>query len=243
MTTYIDPFDAATYAGNRPDAYFGRMEVSASFVKLEKGIGKTPWSESDGVDARRTEVHLICNPIEASGLTFLLERKVLAESNEWSKMVWASLRELGLKNVRDLHGKWARVEMQKTGRTYTTKRGETGEETTMHFTALFNSLAECEAMYYQERGGKPAAGPEAIDMGPNAGAMPPVTIATGNGSNGATPASDAERNTAKQFLKVLVKQSNGDVEKLAGLIATMPMVNKYFSVTSPEVLEAMGVTA
>lgn len=233
-TTTVDPFDAATQAGNRPDAYFGRVEVAASFVKLEKGVGKTPWSDADGIDARRTEVHLIVNPIEATGLTFMLERKVIAESAEWSKTVWPSLRDLGLKNVRDLHGKWARVEMVKTGRTYTKRDGTTGEESTMQFAALFDSLAACEAAYWAERGGKPAstdADPGDIDMSHN------------GGSNGAAPASNAERETAKQFLGVLVKQANGDLNVLAGLIASMPLVNKYFSITSPEVVELLTVAA
>lgn len=232
-TATVDPFEAATQAGNRPDAYFGRMEVAASFVKLEKGVGKTAWSDADGIDARRTEVHLILNPIEASGLTFMLERKLIAESSEWSKTVWASLRDLGLKNVRDLHGKYARVEMVKTGRTYTKRDGTTGEETTMQFSALFDNLAACEAAYWAERGGKPASAAvedvaASIDMGH---------------SNGAAPASNAERETAKQFLGVLVKQANGDVATLAGLIASMPLVNKYFAVTSPEVVELLTVPA
>ena len=234
ITTTIDPFEVATQAGNRPDAYFGRVEVAASFVKLEKGVGKTAWSDADGIDARRTEVHLILNPIEASGLTFMLERKLIAESSEWSKTVWTSLRDLGLKNVRDLHGKWARVEMVKTGRTYTKRDGTTGEESTMQFTALFDSLAACEAAYWAERGGKPTAqngDPGTINMSHNA-----------NG-NGAAPASNAERETAKQFLGVLVKQANGDVNVLAGLIASMPLVNKYFNITSPEVVELLTVTA
>lgn len=233
-TATVDPFDAATQAGNRPDAYFGRVEVAASFVKLEKGVGKTVWSEADGTEARRTEVHLIVNPIEASGLTFMLERKIIAESAEWSKTVWPSCRDLGLKNVRELHGKYARVEMVKTGRTYTKRDGTTGEESTMQFTALFDDLATCEAAYWAERGGKPTStepDPGDIDMGPS------------SGSNGATPASNAERETAKQFLGVLVKQANGDLNALASLIASMPLVNKYFNITSPEVVELVTVTA
>lgn len=233
-TATVDPFEAATQAGNRPDAYFGRMEVAASFVKLEKGVGKTAWSDADGIDARRTEVHLILNPIEASGLTFMLERKVIAEFGEWPKTIWPSARALGVNNARELHGKWARVEMVKTGRTYTNKRGETADEETMQFTALFDNLAACEAAYWAERGGKPSAqdgDPGAIDMSHNAG------------SNGAAPASNAERETAQQFLGVLVKQANGDVATLAGLIASMPLVNKYFAVTSPEVVELLTVPA
>ena len=51
-TTTADPFDAATQAGNRPDAHFGRVEVAASFVKLEKvsarRSGRTPTASMRG---------------------------------------------------------------------------------------------------------------------------------------------------------------------------------------------------
>jgi hypothetical protein len=234
VTTYIDPFDAATQAGNRPDAYYGRMDISASFVKLTKGVGKEPWSDSDSVGQRRTEVHMVLNPIDASGLTFLVERRTIAESSEWSKIIWASLRDLGLENVRDLHGKYVRSEMVRTGRTYTSKRGDTQEEVTFHFTHLYNNEAEATAAYYAEVGGQPVQDDDpagAIDMGP----LPTAPAAHTNGN--------AERATAEQFLGVLVRQAEGDAVVLSNLIANMPLVNKYFTVTSPEVLKLMGVAA
>lgn len=234
--SYIDPFDAATQAGNRPDAFYGRMDVSASFVKLTKGVGKEAWTDSDGADTRRTEVHMVLNPIDAANLSFLVERRPIAESNEWAKIIWPSLRNLGLKNVRDLHGRYVRVDMVKTGRTYTSKRGDTAEEVTFNFTHIFDSEAAATAAYYAERGGAPAPDDDpagAIDMGPVSKPAAPATNGNGN----------AERATAEQFLGVLVKQAGGDVAVLSGLIANMPLVNKYFTVTSPEVLSLMGVTA
>ena len=178
-------------------------------------------------------MHLIVNPIEASGLTFMLERKIIAESAEWSKTVWPSLRDLGLKNVRDLHGKWARRDGEDGAHVHEARRHDGRGE----HDAVCGALRQPGGVrggLLAERGGKPAsteADPGDIDMGPN------------GGSNGATPASNAERETAKQFLGVLVKQANGDVNVLAGLIASMPLVNKYFSITSPEVVELETVAA
>lgn len=236
--SYIDPFDAATELGDRKPVYYGRMEVTASFMSMAKGQQAQPFV--DGVhnpDTRRTQVHLICNPIDAMNLTQLLERKVVAEFGAWPKIVWPSLRDLGLKNVRDLNGKWAKVEIAKTGRTYTSQRGETQEETTFKFLALYDTAADATAAYLAD-GGKntaPADDESVIDMSHGAGA--PTNIGT-NGTG------TAERDTALQFLKVLVKQAGGDKGKLAGSIAQMPMIAKYFTVDSPEVVSIMaGVVA
>lgn len=233
MGTTIDPFDAATELGDRKPVYYGRMDVSATFMSMAKGQAAHPFNEAvDSPDTRRTQVHLILNPIDAMNLTQLLERKLVAEFGAWPKIVWPSLRDLGLKNVRDLAGKWAKVEIVKTGRTYTSQRGETQEETTFRFLALYNTAAEATAAYVAD-GGKvaaPADDESVIDMSHGAGA--PAT----NGN--------AEKETALQFLKVLVKQANGDKGKLAASIAQMPMISKYFTADSPEVVLVMaGVTA
>lgn len=225
--SYIDPFDAATELGDRKPIYYGRMEVTASFLSMTKGERPEPFDENrHAADTRRTQVHLICNPIDAMNLTQLIERKLIADFGAWPKIVWPSLRDLGLKNARDLNGKWAKIEMVKTGRTYQSNRGETQEETTFRFVALYNTAAEATAAYLAD-GGKlntaPADGNPAmaVDMGHGAG---------GNGAN-------AERETAKAFLQALVKQANGDKGKLAASIAMMPMIAKYFTADSPEVAE------
>jgi len=232
--SYVDPFDAATQAGERLDSLYGKVEVSATFVKLIKGVGKQPWSESDGVDTRRTEVQITLNPLDCTGLTLLVERRLIAESRDWSGIVWPSLRDLGLKNVRDLNGKCVKAAMVKTGRTYTNKRGETSEETTFQFAAVFNTVEEATAAYYAERGGAPGASADNDPMAIPFGAQPATNISTNGNGNG------AERETAFQFVAALVKQSGGDRGKLAGLIAQMPLISKYFTVDSPEVQELLA---
>lgn len=232
MSYSNDPFDTATELGDRKPVYYGRMEVTATFVSMAKGQPKAVFDEAlHSADNRRTEVHFIMNPIDAMSLTQLLERKCIAEFSEWSKIVWPSLRDLGLKNPRELNGKWAKLEIVKTGRTYTSSRGEVQESSTFRFVAIYNTAAEATAAYVAD-GGKvtaPADDETQIDMSPGAGA----------------PVSNAERDTAYQFLKVLVKQAGFDDGKLAASIGQMPMIKAHFSVNSPEVkqIRAEMVTA
>ena len=53
-------------------------------------------------------------------------------------------------------------------------------------------------------------------------------------------ASNAERETALQFVGALVRQSGGDKSKLASLIMQMPLISKYFTVDSPEVADLLA---
>lgn len=229
--SFVDPFDAATQAGERTPAYFGKIEVSVGFVKLMKGAGKVPFNEgTDSVEERRTDIRIVLNPIEASKMTQLVEKDMIAESATWGRIVWPSLRDCGLKNLRELHGKWAQVELAKTGRTYPGRDGTTREETTFKFVKLFDSLAECNAAFYAVR---PGSAP--VDNG-----VGDIDMSHGAGSNGNGNGGNPERETALQFLGVLVKQAGGDKSKLAASIAMMPMISKYFTADSPEVVNFMA---
>lgn len=235
---YIDPFDAATKAGEGRNTYYGRAEVTAAFVTLKKGVGKQTFNDQlDDPRDRRTEVKIVVNPIDAMGLTVMLERDLIAESAEWSRYTWASLRDkCGLKNARELNGKWVKMTLVGTGETYTTSRGQTFERKAFVFEALYNTAADAEAAYLADVGGTPAADTSTVDMSHGAGAP-----ASNIGTNGT---GTAERDTALQFLKVLVKQAGGDKSKLAASIAQMPMISKYFTADSPEVVGIMaGVAA
>lgn len=230
MSITNDPFQTAVDAGAGRNTYYGRVEVSASFVTLKKGVGKQPFNEQyDDIKERRTEVKIVINPIDAMNLTILLQRDLIAESAEWSRYTWASLRDkCGLKTpseFRALNGKYCKLTLQGTGETYTTKRGETQERKAFVFEAVYQTAQEATAAYYADTGARPEEPEPAmnIDMGPGAGS-------NGNGAN-------AERETAKAFLQALVKQSGGDKAKLAASIAMMPMIAKYFTADSPEVVE------
>lgn len=231
MSITNDPFEAATQAGEGRNTYYGKADVTAGFVTLKKGVGKQPFNDQlDDIRERRTEVKIVVNPIDAMGISILLQRDLIAESAEWSRYTWASLRDkCGLKSVRDLNGKYCKVTLQGTGESYTTKRGDTQERKAFVFEAVYATAADATAAYYADNGGQPLHEDDpamAVDMGPGAGA-------NGNGANGA----NAERETAKAFLQALVKQSGGDKAKLSASIAAMPMIARYFTADSPEVAE------
>lgn len=227
MSYTNDPWDDATAAGERSGMFFGRMDVNAQFVVLLKGQGKVPFNPGiHSIDDRRTEIFLSLNPIDEMGMTRAIERNLIAQSKEWAGIVWASLRTLGLSNARELQGKYARVELVKTGRTWE-KNGETVEGTTFKFTALYTSKEECVAAWRADRGGPQQADEDIPFDAPANGAV-----------------EDNERKTALAFLPAVVNMAGGDIGKLATILASTSPINKYFTVTSPEVVaEFQKVTA
>lgn len=230
MTTVADPFDVATEAGERQPTYVGKIDCTADFVSLIRGQGKVAWHEGLGIEQRRVEITIGLNPIDAMNLTRSVDRQIIAESKEWTGTVWPSLKALGIKNAREIHGKWAKVELVKSGRSWTNKEGATVEGTTFKFLALYDTKEMCEAAWDAEHNQLKAHSPAevndamAIDMSPKSEAK----------------SEDKERETARLFLKAMVKGSKGDFELLARNIANMPQVAKYFSIESPEVLSMMS---
>jgi hypothetical protein len=196
------------------------MEITAQYVAIQRGQRPQPWVEGMSADTRRTEVFFILNPLDESGLERLVERKVLAESGEFTRIVWPSLRDLGVKTLRDANGKWAKITMVPSGRTWTNKEGQEVKGTTIKFAAIFDTQAECVAAWEQEFGNEAHARSD-DDVPFDA------------------PGNDTERETALQFLPALVKSANGDRAMLATLLSGMPMIAKFFNVDSPEVQALM----
>jgi len=221
MATY-DPYDAASNPQPPSAGVFGQAHVLCEPVVLISGQGKVPFNpQAHKVEDRRTSISISIDPM--GNAKWPTRRNMLAESAEWAKTVWPSLKALGLTSVRQLDGAWVRAELVSTGRSYTDKNGAAKEATTLKFVQIFASEAECVAAH-----GGGAAIPDISDDG----AMP--------WANGATQAQavaqgNPEKATALEFVKVLVKSTGGDRDKLATQIATMPLVSKYFTVTSPEV--------
>lgn len=217
MSQVLDPFDSATEAGERPDAFFGKMEVSAQFVKLVKGQGKQAWIDgADDPKDRRTEVAFVLNPLDCTGLTRTTERNVIAESREWSKIVWPSLRELGIKNVREVNGKFAHVEA--------VPQSKDSQYTTLKFVGLYNTEAECVAAWEKVMGqtAQPRSAAEDVPFG-----------------NEQPQVNEVERNAAMGFLPHIVNANKHDLTALAKTLASMEPLNKYFTVDSPEVQELL----
>ncbi len=229
MTTgnaVYDPFASAVEAGERPDRYFGEINLHVQFVNLEKGAPKSAWdSQIHAVGNRRTEVEITILPLAESGLVNPLQRSVIAESQEWTKIVWPSLRAIGVKDspgLHALHGQFAAVEFATTGRKYTDKKtGEERESTTLKFTALYPDEAAATAAWRADR--------------------PGMTAPAATNGNGHSAADEAERAALTAFLPALVKQANRDPQRLAEIIAANSMISKHFNVNSPEVAHLMSI--
>lgn len=224
MSAYLDPMNAAVEEAERPNFIYGQVEVSAAFVQFVNKK-KIVWTEHDDPKERRTEVTMVINPIEETGMTQLFTRSTICGNRgEWADIIWPSLRDgCGIKSLRDADKKFVKAEVVKTGRKYTNKNGEEVENTTFKFHALYADKAACVSAFSAD-GGTPkstlvtapvAGDPMAIDM-------------TANANN-------PERESSKAFLPMLVKAAGGDLNQLKLTLASMSPLNKYFTIDSPEV--------
>ena len=218
----LDPMAAAVSDAESASHYFGRLQVDAQFVVLKKGQAKQVWSEGMDTDGRTTEVIIRLNPLDVTGLTRMVERNVLSNSGEWSRIVWATLRDLGVKQLREIEGKWAHVEMVPSGRKWTNREGAEVIGTTFKFVGLYDLESDCVKAWEDFAGGTQAH------------SAPPQAQATQPAAN------DAEKAAAAQFLPHIVNANKHDLTALANALASMAPINKYFTVTSPEVVSLLG---
>lgn len=227
MSAYLDPMAAAVEEAERPSFIFGQLEATAAFVQFVDKR-KTVWTEHDKPENRRTEVTLVINPLEETGMTRLFTRSAICNNTgEWADIVWPSLRDgCGIKALRDADKKFVKVEIVKTGRKYTNKAGEEVENTTFKFLALYADKSACVSEFL-------------------ASGQPRSTLTTANGQTPTSPAqpadpSDMERENCRTFLPMLVKAAGGNRQTLAQNLAAMAPLNKYFNVDSPEVVALLA---
>lgn len=210
--------------------YFGEVGLDVWFCVLEKGVGKVPFDQNTHpIDRRLTAITMGIIPVPASGLQFSIDRDYIAEFREWNAVTLPSIKALGI-SLRDLDGKYVRAKMTETGETYTNSQGETKEKTVFEFLELYDSLEACEAAYQSVRGSS------------GGGANTPQVKIDPAGNNG-----NKERDAAEKFLKVAVQNAcrgKSDLEEarlaVAEQIAKMPMINKHFTVDSPETMNLMA---
>lgn len=197
--------------------YFGKVNFDVWYCVLRKGEGAVPFDPNQhSLEERRTQIHIMITPLSSSRAQFLTERKVLAESREWVKTTLSSIKALGLKSARELENKWVQYVMEPTGRTYTDRNGVEKQNTMPKFLAVYDSEEAAEKA-------KKELYAKSDDE------VMPVT--NGNGAvNG-----NAERKVAELFLKSLIQTVGKDRQKVASLLASQPLVSKYFNIDSPEV--------
>jgi len=222
MDNYNDPFDSATHATTKTGngEIFGEVMVAASYCILEKGIGKIPFDpQKHSLDKRCTLVKVEIVPLPEHNFRFTTLREIIAESKDWEKVTWASARGLGLGNARELNGKWAKIKLEPVGKYI--KDGQEKELTAIKFLALYNTEQECRAAYTT------------------------TSPSTGSGQ-GSEQGSDqaGEKAAALKFAEVIVQNAaRGQTDPVnvanavAVQIANMPIVNKYYGLSSPEITD------
>lgn len=238
MMTTVDPWDVASTATVAPRSYYGQLRLDTWFCVLQKGVGKVPFDDGQhSPDDRRTSVDIHLIPIAEQNVAFELKREPIAESREWAGIVLPSLQQAAVDagiisdpkeiDLRKMNGAWVKAEFVGTGRKYRGRDGTERESTTFKFLAVYADEAACRAAYAADTG-RPLDDDDAFDAHPAAGG--------GNGNA-------KERETALQFVKVLVQQHKGDRAVVAEQIAAMPMLSKWFTIDSPEVAQLLQESA
>ena len=216
-----DAFDRADSAKPASPKFWGRVTVNAYDCILQKGVGKIPFDPTQHkAGEMRTAIDLTVTLLpETVRKAEKLERGMVAESAEWTRVTLPSLKALGNTGLRSLNGMWCAVEFAGLGTFYTDNQGESRERQAFKFAGLYATEAECRKAYQDETGDATSA---------------PIENVT------PAPVSD-EKMMALTFVTALAKTAGGDKEKLAALIAQYPVVSKHFTVDSPEVAMLLAV--
>lgn len=230
----FDPFDSASNPTLPAFELWGMVEINAWACALVKGQGKVPFNAQDPNHKRFTAIDVFIQPLPELNITNTktCEGHMLGESKEWASITLASIKALGIDNVREINGKYARVTKVPNGRTYTNKDGETKDELTFKFVTLFEDEKKCRAAYFASNG--------------NGHATSTPTPTYNEITAPVVDAAEQERLTALPFLNVIVPNASKGKKTLdeakpavAALIAQYPIVSKHFTVDSPEVFDLM----
>lgn len=229
----IDPFDNVE---NPPEFAFELVGEISMDVYLFQFVNKqkVAFDESNKNKSGRTlraytAIDMEIFPLDADRYPW--KRPFIAEFDEWKMFTLPSLKALGA-NVRELNGKWAKVKLVKTGRKYFNRENEEREATTFEFLAIYDNLADAEQAQAE------------LDAERDDNGTVPSTPET---IKAVAPDHSTQYDTALQFMEAFAKQAvektGGDLVKakeyLAKEFASQPLLSDYFTVESPEVLEAI----
>jgi hypothetical protein len=228
QTTEFDPYASASDPTVQTYDLFGQIEINAWAGALVKGQGRIPFDPTNPNHKRLTIIDVFVQPLAEIDIKYpkTLECHWVAEFPEWAKITLPSIKALGVDNVREINGKWARVARVPNGKQYEKKdaqgnpTGEMRDETTFKFISFFADEDACRSAYL-------AAGGQ-VGVNGNNGNNVPVTVEEG------------EKATALAFLKVIVQNAAkgkdlGDAQTATETaIAQYPTVAKFFGLQSEE---------
>jgi len=210
-----DPYEQANNPALPDFKLWGRIFIDAWACALVKGVGRERFDPNKHTRPF-TAIDIVIDPLPELKITNknICERHMLAESRDWINITLASLKKLGIQDIRQANEKWGKVDFEPTGGTYE-KDGKTKNETAFKFLALYDTEEQCR---------------KAFESGE--GDLASEEIST-----------DEKRMTAWAFAKVLtetgcrgVKNKEEAKKKIAPNLAQYPAVNEYFTIDSPEIL-------
>lgn len=206
---------------------YGQIEFDVWFCALKKGVGKQVYDpQMHKPGERRTAITV--NIADVGGNNY--KRDFIAEIREdgWYNVTLASLKALGVTDLMAFNGSYVHAEMTKVG-TYKKSDGSEGVRTAPKILAVYKSREECE---------------NAAQGGATQADWMTTPPANGNANGASTAGSDAERKVAEAFLPAIVKtavRGNGiDLPTLEAALKSNPILAKYFTIASPEVIQAMA---
>jgi hypothetical protein len=219
-----DPWAIADSAKPREFEYYGQVQADVWFGFFPgSGAKPIPFDPNQHPGDKRTvmiDIQII--PVAEQNVTFDVRQNYTDFSPDWTKITLPSIKALGLDGLRSLNGKFVRVTQVDGKREKKDSGGnKTGEfYKTFKFLEIYPNQAACEAAY--------SGTPSNTEQQP--------TATSNNGNN-------PERDSALKFAKVVVENSargQSDltivINTVAANIANMPLISKYFTADSPEIL-------
>ena len=201
---------------------YGQIEFDIWFCVLQKGVGKIVYDpQMHAPGQRRTAINV--NIADLGGNSY--KREFIAEiaTDGWTGVTLPSLKALGITDLTQIHEQYVHAEMVKYA-TYKKQDGTEGVKTAPKVLRIFKDAQECADA---AQGNATQA---AMDWSQPA--------ANGNGAT-----NEAEKQVALAFLPAIVKSAvkgNGiDMPVLEAALKSNPILAKYFTLGSPEVMQAI----
>jgi hypothetical protein len=208
---------------------FGQVTVvDRWFCVLERGVGKRLYDQTrDSLDQRRVAIKFQITAPKREGGTYTIDREMVDFSDEWKKFTLPSIQKLNIP-ILNLRLAYVRLTLKPAG-TYT-KSGTTEQKTktAIVFEEIFADEATCFAASHAHFGTRS-----------NGQDVPQATQAAQDSTQvtqaGSQPENAAERAFAASTLPMLWSGCGQDRTKFLQILATSPVMNRYFNANSPEV--------